>query len=127
MLSLGLIALILGCTPDPTMTCTRELAPVCAGGSEYGNLCQAQAAGYTGECAKDIVNGPCTNLRSDLPTVPEGLDCAATETYSETGRCVDKPWSDFRSCAEEKRQGACPNGNDPNPWVGEHCLRTCAA
>ena len=45
--------------------------------------------------------------------------------FTESGACVSKPWPDFVSCAEEERQGACPQGTDPNAWVAEHCRRTC--
>lgn len=115
--------IVLACTPNPGKVCTREFDPVCADGTEYSNLCQAQAAGFTGECAVKVVPESC-NVRN-LPTAPTGLNCGVNEFYSETGSCVPKPWSDFNSCAEEKHQGACPGGTDPNPWVGMHCLITC--
>ena len=108
------------------MVCTREYLPVCADGTDYGNRCMARAAGFIGECADKIVSGRCSGAREELQTVPQGLNCADGEFFSELGRCVPKPWSDFRSCAEEKRQGACPGGNDPNFWVGENCGVTCA-
>lgn len=120
------LALGLECQPDPSMVCTKEYQPVCADGTEYSNLCQAQAAGFVGSCATKIVAGSCSGTRGELPTIPMGLDCDANEFFSELGMCVPKPWSDFRSCAEEKRQGACPGGRDPNPWVGEHCTITCS-
>ena len=119
-------SLMLGCTPNPSMICTREYAPVCADGTEYSNLCQAQAAGFVDDCASKVTAGPCLAGRGNVPTIPQELDCPEGQIYSETNQCVPKPWSDFRSCAEEKRQGACPGGADPNPWVGIHCIRTCA-
>jgi hypothetical protein len=61
-----------------------------------------------------------TSCAADLPE-----DCGPNEIYSELGRCVPKPWSDFMNCAEEVRHGACPLGNNPNSWVGEHCAITC--
>ena len=118
--------LLLACTPDPSMICTREYAPVCADNTEFTNRCLARAAGFRGDCEHSIVDGTCKTRGQLAPELPSGLTCAPTETYSETGKCVPKPWSDFASCAEEKRQGACPGGRDPNPWVGQHCSVTCA-
>ena len=46
-----------------------------------------------------------------------GLPC------DDTAADVDKPWYDFVSCAEEKRQGACDR--DTNEWIVEHCRATC--
>lgn len=43
-----------------------------------------------------------------------------------TGRCERKPWDGFVSCAQEKVQGACPNGPDPNPIVAKICSLTCS-
>lgn len=114
---------VLACTPNPTMRCSRTYDPVCANAVDFSNLCQAQAAGYTGECSSNISTGTCAS--SNLRRVPERLHCASGKVYSETGRCVDPPWDDFNSCEEEKRQGACATGNDPNPWVVEHCAVTC--
>lgn len=54
-------------------------------------------------------------------------DCPNDGIMSETKKCVAKPWSDFLNCEEEKRQGACPGGFDPKPWVGQHCAITCSA
>lgn len=57
-----------------------------------------------------------------------GDTCRLGEFKSErTGKCVSTKWDDFRSCQEEKQQGACPGGYDPDPsgWVKEHCSRTC--
>merc|ERR1711972_1179910 len=50
--------------------------------------------------------------------------CTSRQTKREkTGLCVNKPWSDFRSCADEADQGACIDGNS---WVDEHCTESCA-
>ena len=46
--------------------------------------------------------------------------------FTESGKCLPRPWPDFVSCAGEARQGACPQGADPNAWVAEHCQRTGA-
>ena len=62
-------------------------------------------------------------LVRNIFTLKEGLTCNNNELLSEkTGICVDKPWSDFKSCSEEKNQGSC---ND-NHWVKEHCITTCS-
>lgn len=123
MLSFAFIAAF-SCTPIPDLPCTRDINPVCVNDVQYNNECLARAAGYHSECAYRVANGPCRNR--DVPVLPEGLNCGPNEIYSELGRCVPKPWSDFMNCAEEVRQGACPLGNNPNPWVGEHCTITCA-
>lgn len=121
MLGSLLPLLLLTCVPDPTLVCTREINPVCADGVDYANPCAARAAGFVGECANKITPGPCGGSRHIVP------GCGADQVFSETGKCVAKPWTDFSSCVEEKRQGACPDGYDPNPWVGVHCALTCAA
>ena len=115
----------LSCTPIPDIPCTRNIQPVCVDGVQYSNECMARAAGYYGQCAKVVVPGSCRNTR-DMPILPTGLLCHPDEVYSEVGRCVKKPWSYFLSCAEEVRQGACSHGDNPNPWVAEHCAITCA-
>jgi hypothetical protein len=52
--------------------------------------------------------------------------CKADEALSERfSVCVKKPSKDFVSCEVEKKRGGCPDGSDPNPWVTEHCARTC--
>ena len=62
-------------------------------------------------------------LVRNIFTLKEGLTCNNNQLLSEkTGICVDKPWSDFKSCSEEKNQGSC---ND-NHWVKEHCITTCS-
>ena len=120
-----MLAMILACTPQPNLICTREFAPVCADSTtQFSNACLARAAGFYGECASRLADGPCRTR--DAPELPAGLNCSPDEFYSELGRCVPKPWSDFASCAEEARQGACANGRDPNPWVAEHCAITCS-
>jgi hypothetical protein len=49
--------------------------------------------------------------------------CKEDHTWSEMAKtCVEKPWSDFRHCVEEKNEGACKD----NDWVKEHCVDTCA-
>lgn len=112
-----LYTMLLACTPQPILRCNRDVQPVCAQNIEFLNLCHARAAGFHGACASQITNGPCNMARES---------CIPTQTKSEKdGLCVDKPWSDFVSCEIEKHQGACPGGNDPNPWVGEHCFTTC--
>ena len=78
----------------------------------------ARNAGFYGECQHFITHGECA---ASGPRIV----CATHEFLSEKGMCVRKPWSDFNSCDEEKRQGACPDGNDPNGWVAEHCANTC--
>ena len=123
MLSALVVVLTLGCTPNPTLRCPRTFSPVCADNTEYSNLCHAQAAGFHGECASMVVDGPCGNR--GVPMTPT-FTCSGTEVHSETGKCVPRPWSDYSDCATEKRQGACPNGYDPNPWVAENCAVTCA-
>ena len=123
MLALAQIMMVLACTPNPMMRCSRAFVPVCANGVDYTNVCQAQAAGYVGACARNISSGTCSH--ASVPRTPAGLSCPSTQTYSETGRCVPRPWRDFHSCLEEKRQGACADGNDPNPWVVQHCMLTC--
>lgn len=42
-----------------------------------------------------------------------------------TNECVAHPWSDFESCEEEKKQGACWEGADSNPAVDQVCYKTC--
>lgn len=124
MLTIALLAW--ACTPKPDLVCSREFAPVCVEGVQYSNMCMAHAAGYHGDCTNRIVQGPCLQNREVPPQLPVGLQCQANEIFSETGRCVPKPWSDFVSCAEEARQGACAHGSDTNAWVVEHCSITCA-
>lgn len=119
-----LALLALSCTPIPDLPCTRNVDPVCVNGAQYDNECRARAAGYHGECGREISAGPCRSR--DVPVLPAGLQCRPDEIFSEQGRCVPKPWTDYEDCAEEARQGACPSGNNPNPWVGEHCAITCA-
>ena len=41
------------------------------------------------------------------------------------GTCVSIPWDDFKSCEEEKKQGSCWNGPDPNPKIDDLCYVTC--
>jgi hypothetical protein len=92
--------------------------PVCIDKSEFANECLARAAGFSSECGFNVVRGGCfsRDFATCLPHV---------EVFSELGVCIAKPWDDFVSCAEEKRQGACSNGRDPNPWVVKHCAITC--
>jgi hypothetical protein len=53
--------------------------------------------------------------------------CNADEMLSQRfSVCVKKPSKDFVSCEVEKKNGKCPGGSDPDPWVTEHCARTCA-
>ena len=112
MIALTIISL--ACVEQQGRMCTREFAPVCANKTTYSNLCTAKAAGFYGSCAKFVVNGPCS------------VSCSDEEFLSEkTSSCVKKPWYDFESCEVEKNQGACANGADPNPWVAEHCMKTC--
>ena len=111
-----IITFTLACVPQNNVFCTREVMPVCGNGTTYNNLCLAQAAGFYGNCAANVKNGECVNAR---------ISCESHQFLSEKGFCVTKPWSDFESCEVEKNQGACPNGNDPNPFVGEHCALTC--
>ena len=124
----GMIAsliLTLACTPQPSRICTREYSPVCVdGNTQYNNLCLAETAGFYDACADRVSSGPCYNRGE--PKLPEGLGCGGDEVWSELKRCVAKPWSDFLSCQEEARQGACGDGADPNPWVAKHCVVTCA-
>ena len=50
--------------------------------------------------------------------------CPANTFRSEaTGVCIPVPWDDWVSCAVEKRQGACDDGNE---FVAKHCVQTCA-
>lgn len=112
------IVALLSCVPRRNIMCTREFVPVCGNGTTFGNRCLAESAGFYDDCAQFLKEGDCTSINTRLV-------CASDEFASETGVCVKKPWSDFKSCDEEKRQGACPNGNDPNPFVGEHCKVTC--
>ena len=122
---LGTVLFLLACTPQPEKICTREYAPVCVdGSSQYSNLCLAQAAGFFGDCASKVVDGECRNRNE--AELPQGLNCKSNEIFSELGHCVEKPWYNFSSCAEEARQGACADGADPNPWVAQHCAITCA-
>ena len=119
MTPLHVVTFLLSCVQQRRAFCTREIMPVCGNGTTYNNMCLAEAAGFYGNCASNVKMGSCADVNTRLT-------CAQHETLSETGICVHKPWSDFSSCEEEKRQGACPNGNDPNPWVGEHCAITCS-
>ncbi len=113
----------LSCIADPTKMCATDFEPVCVNGTEFSNLCHAEAAGFYGKCGTEVIAGPC----SKATAYPNVVSCSSEMFLSEkTGRCVTKPWSDFLSCDEEKRQGACANGADPNPWVAEHCSRTCS-
>lgn len=117
--------LLLGCVPRPHIMCARDVDPVCARGTQYANMCSAEAAGYYDECSKYVVRGPCVGAEQ-VPRVSDA--CGSSEFLSEsTHACVPKPWSDFVSCAVEKTQGACPNGRDPNRWVAVHCSATCAS
>lgn len=113
-----IILLIQACVPQQNIWCTREFMPVCGNGTTYNNICLARAAGFHGNCEKNVQNGACQTLE---PRVT----CEEHECLSEKGFCVSKPWSDFNSCEMEKAQGACPGSHDPNPWVGEHCAKTC--
>ncbi len=122
-MGIPLFLLVLSCVPDPNRICPRVYRPVCAEGTrEFGNLCQAEAEGYIGECAVHVKQGKCA------PVPEQRAACAEDQVRDEaSGECIPKPWSDFHSCEEEQRQGACPGGSDPNPWVGEHCSVTCGA
>ena len=111
----------LACEPRRSSICTRVYLPVCANGTTYSNECLAQSAGFHSNCAHFVTQGVC----DEEPVAPRSETCEAGEFFSEKGMCVPKPWSDFTSCEVEKGQGACPDGNDPNPWVGEHCATTC--
>lgn len=118
MLSIVFIS-ILSCVPRQNMMCTREYRPVCGNGTTFSNRCMAETVGFYNDCAKFLTAGEC----GDAMTAR--LRCDDGDFPSEKGMCVRKPWSDFSTCEEEKRQGACPGGADPNPWVGEHCQITC--
>lgn len=111
---------MLACVPRNNMFCTREYLPVCGNGTTYSNMCRAEAAGFYNNCAQFVTQGAC-----DSPDTVDRVTCESHQTFSEKGFCVNKPWSDFENCEIEKNQGACPGGNDPNPWVGEHCAKTC--
>ena len=113
-----ILYVILSCAPLQNSICTREFNPVCANHTTYSNPCMARTAGFHGECEHFITEGEC-NASVHVPT------CASHEFLSERGLCVRIPWSDFDTCEEEKRQAACPGGNDPNDWVAEHCANTC--
>ena len=113
----NIIISLLSCTPLQNTFCTREFNPVCANHTTFSNPCLARNAGFYGDCEHLITLGECTSAPR--------LVCATHEFLSEKGVCVTKPWRDFNSCEEEKRQGACPGGNDPNSWVAEHCANTC--
>ena len=114
-----LVILFMACTPRQTAFCTREFNPARANGTTYSNQCLAESAGFYGNCSQFVVRGECNSA----PT--QRITCTSDQFLSEQGMCVTKPWSDFTSCVIEKNQGACPDGNDPNPWVGEHCAVTC--
>lgn len=107
-----------GCTPIPNSVCTREYNPVCGNSTTFPNSCVARSRGFHGHCERFMHEGQCTATTTNNA-------CTSQQFMSEKGMCVTKPWSDFNSCEEEKQQGACPNGHDPNPWVGEHCAHTC--
>ena len=44
--------------------------------------------------------------------------------HDDFGMCVPKPWSDFKSCAEERKQGACVTYIG-DPFMKKHCPKTC--
>lgn len=113
--------MLLACTPNLQLICTREYSPVCAEGKDYANACLARAAGYGGECSNKVQSGTCSSLTRTPP-----LSCSSSQVFSELGYCVLRPWSDFVSCSTEKDQGACRDGRDPNDWVIENCALTCA-
>lgn len=114
--------LSVACTPIPDLRCTRNYDPVCADDKvEFPNECLARSAGYHGECARHVKPGGCFSDEGDFSACKPD-----DEVFSELGYCTLKPWTDFVSCAEEKRQGACAGGRDPNRWVIEHCVLTCA-
>lgn len=110
------LALPTGCAPR-FQFCPRYFLPVCAEGVTYENRCRAESAGYHSQCSTYITSGAC---------VEQKTTCLSDEFMSESlDKCVKKPWADFESCDIEKAQGACANGNDPNPWVVQHCAKTC--
>ena len=111
--------MFLACTPLQNSICTRDYNPVCGNQTTYQNICIAESNGFYGYCRQFLKNGKCSEEAEST--------CEETETFSEKGFCVTKPWSDFVSCEIEKNQGACPEGADPNNWVAEHCARTCNA
>ena len=114
-----LLAPVGGCAPEPGRVCSREIALVCApDGRQFLNRCTAEAAGY----CDDLRDGPC--LTGSLAADDTG--CGAGVRSERTLGCVPRPWADFVSCKNEKAQGACHDGYDPNPWVSEHCVVTCA-
>lgn len=111
-----ILTFMLACNPRPNLMCTREYMPVCGNGTTFNNICLAQRAGFHGHCSVNLHVGECIHTR---------VICESHQFLSEKGFCVKKPWDDFESCEIEKKQGACPQGNDPNPFVGEHCAVTC--
>jgi hypothetical protein len=53
----------------------------------------------------------------------DSAKCRMQETWSQASKkCVEKPWSDYHNCVEEKNENGCKE----NDWVKEHCTETCA-
>ena len=114
--------LTLACTPLPDLSCPKDYDPVCVNNIEFSSVCHARAAGFHGDCGTNVVPGSCFKSSDDV----DFHSCSPhTQVFSELGRCVDRPWKDFVSCTEEKKQGACTDGRDPNSWVIQHCYITC--
>ena len=114
-----IIYMLITCVPRQNTFCTREYHPVCGNETTYPNLCVAESKGFYGDCEKFLTKGVCSE------SVTSRITCDDSEFLSEKGFCVKKPWSDFENCQIEKNQGACLHGSDPNPWVAEHCAKTC--
>lgn len=83
--------------------------------------CTAAQAGNA--CSDERVYAACSATCKEYAAVHNEGKCDADMVRNESsGMCQAKPWSDWVSCEEEKKRGAC----DDNDKVKDICSLTCA-
>merc|ERR1712070_704932 len=93
----------------------------------------ADAGGCTASNPSDHIPSGCGHCGNEAMEECQNRDGSNSGGAGDNSGCTDafedgtmaKPWDDFDSCATEKSQGACPDGNNPNSQVDAGCQKTC--